>query len=201
MTVDPKTLAVYNAKAAEYAATFDNGGKPRSHLARFMGKLPNGARVLDLGCGPGGSSYLMMQAGFDVDAIDASSEMVKFACDKGVPARLATFDDIDGADVYDGIWANFSLLHAPREKLPVHMAALAKSLKPNGVFNIGMKTGTGTKRDHLDRKYTFVTEPELRGLLTDAGLDIVAQDVGHEVGLAGTDDWWIVLMAEKKANP
>jgi len=117
MTVDPKTLAVYNAKAAEYAATFDNGGKPRSHLARFMGKLPNGARVLDLGCGPGGSSYLMMQAGFDVDAIDASSEM------------------------------------------------------------------------------------ELRGLLTDAGLDIVAQDVGHEVGLAGTDDWWIVLMAEKKANP
>lgn len=197
MSVDPRTLAVYDAKAAEYAAVFDNGGKAGAHLVRFMGALPKGARVLDLGCGPGGSSYLMMQAGFDVDATDASSEMVRFACDKGVAARIATFDEIEGDALYDGVWANFSLLHAPREKLPLHLAALAKALKQGGVFHIGMKTGEGTKRDHLDRRYTFVTELELRGLLEHAGLDIVAQNTGHEVGLAGTDDWWIVMMARK----
>lgn len=198
MSVDAKTLAVYNEKAAEYASVFDNGGKAGAHLLRFMGALPAGGRVLDLGCGPGGSSYLMMQDGFDVDAVDASTEMVKFASAKGVAARVATFDDIEGVDLYDGVWANFSLLHAPREKLPAHLTALVRALRVGGVFHIGMKTGTGTKRDHLDRKYTFVTEDELRALFDAAGLDIVAQDTGHEVGLAGTDDWWIVLMAVKR---
>ena len=197
MTVDPKTLAVYNAKAADYAAVFDSGDAPRPHLTRFMGALPPAGRVLDLGCGPGGASFLMMQAGFDVDAVDASAEMVKFAAQKGVNAQVATFDDIDAVAAYDGVWANFSLLHAPREKLPLHLAAITQALRVGGVFHIGMKTGEGTKRDHLDRKYTFVTEAELRGLLIDAGFEIVAQNVGHEVGLAGTDDWWIVLMAVK----
>ena len=69
-----------------------------------------------------------------------------------------------------------------------------------GFFHIGMKTGNGEARDHLDRKYTFVGEDELRGLLVAAGFEIMAQDTGHEVGLAGTDDWWIVLMAQKKAD-
>jgi hypothetical protein len=115
----------------------------------------------------------------------------------GVTARQGTFDDLDAVDAYDGVWANFSLLHAPREKLPLHLAAIVRALRAGGVFHIGMKTGAGTTRDHLERKYTFVSETELRDLLTDAGLEIVAQDVGHEVGLAGTDDWWIVVTAAK----
>ena len=41
---------------------------------RFITALPAGGRVLDLGCGPGGSALLMMQAGLDVDAIDASPQ-------------------------------------------------------------------------------------------------------------------------------
>ncbi len=197
MSVDPKTLAVYNEKAADYATVFDQSGTPGAHLARFIAAVQGGGRVVDLGCGPGGSARMMMDAGLDVDAMDASPEMVKFACEKGVAARVATFDDLSGDAINDGVWANFSLLHAPRDMLPVYLAAISKSLRSGGVFHIGMKTGEGTKRDHLERKYTFVAEPELRHLLEDAGLQIVAQDTGHEVGLAGTDDWWVVLMAVK----
>lgn len=198
MSVDPKTLAVYNEKAAEYAAKFDTGGKPGKHLARFMAALPRGARVLDLGCGPGGSSALMARAGLVVDAMDASIEMVRLAqAHDGVTARYATFDDLDAVAEYAGVWANFSLLHAAREDLPRYLAAIATNLTDGGIFHIGMKTGTGTKRDHMKRRYTFVTEDELAGLLADAGFDVVAKDTGHEVGLAGTDDWWIVLMGRK----
>ena len=199
MNVDEKTIQLYNEKAADYAAKFDSSGKPRSHLVRFMGALPQGGSVLDLGCGPGGASGHMMRAGFDVDAVDASREMVRMAIEtQGVAARVATFDDLDADGVYDGVWANFSLLHAPREALPKHLAAIARSLRSGGIFNIGMKTGTGMSRDHLERRYTFVTEDELVGLLDDAGLDVIAKDVGHEVGLAGTDDPWIVIMARVK---
>ena len=198
MSVDQKTIAVYNEKAADYAARFDTNAKPGAHLRRFIETLPSGGDVLDLGCGTAGASRHMMAAGLNVDAMDASAEMIRVAAEvNGVTARQDTFDDLDAVDAYDGVWANFSLLHAPREKLPLHLAAIVRALRAGGVFHIGMKTGAGTTRDHLERKYTFVSETELRDLLTDAGLEIVAQDVGHEVGLAGTDDWWIVVMAVK----
>ena len=197
---DEKTIAVYDAKAEDYATRFDSGDGPGAHLSRFIAAIADGGFVLDLGCGPGGSAGHMAAAGLSVDALDASGEMVRLANQKtGVTARQATFDDLDAEGIYDGVWANFSLLHAPREQLPDHFAAIATSLKDRGLFHIGMKTGEGTKRDHMDRKYTFVGEAELRQLLEAAGFNILAQDTGHEVGLAGTDDWWIVLMAQKKA--
>lgn len=197
MSVDPKTLAVYNEKAADYAAVFDNDAEPNAHLKRFMDALPAGGRVLDLGCGPGGASRKMMDAGLDIDAVDASPEMVRFACDKGVAARVATFDDMSGDAEYDGVWANFSLLHAPREKLPVHISAIAQALRVGGHFHVGMKTGEGIRRDRLERLYTFVGVDELTGLLENAGLRVVFKVEGSEVGLAGTNDPWVALLAGK----
>jgi len=199
VSADAQTLAVYNAKAADYATRFGGTGKPGKHLSRFMAPMPEGARVLDLGCGPGASAAHMAAAGLVVDAVDASTEMVRLAGQThGVTARVATFDDLDDTNHFDGIWANFSLLHAPRGALPRHIAAIARALRSGGIFHIGMKTGTGTARDPLQRIYTYVTETELTTLLHNAGLHIIAKDKGHQVGLAGTDDAWIVLLTEKK---
>ena len=65
----------------------------------------------------------------------------------GVDAQLAGFDDVSGVAVYDGIWANFSLLHAPKADMPRHLAAVARALRPGGVLSIGLKTGTGEASD------------------------------------------------------
>ena len=92
MTHDPKTIGVYDAKAVEYATKFSSDGAPGTHLKRFMAALPSGAHVLDLGCGPANSARFMIDAGFTVDATDASTEMVRVAQDmNGVTARVATF--------------------------------------------------------------------------------------------------------------
>lgn len=198
MSADDKTIAVYNAKAQDYATHFNSGGTPGKHLSRFMDAVADGGRVLDLGCGPANASRFMMEAGFDVDALDASREMVRVAAEvNGVTARLGTFDDVTDVAVYDGVWANFSLLHAPKDRLPTYLAALATALKTNGIFHIGMKVGDGMARDGLDRRYSYVQRDELAGLLADAGLIVTATDEGHEVGLAGTDDPWVVMMARK----
>ncbi|WP_375279266.1 class I SAM-dependent DNA methyltransferase [Pseudooctadecabacter sp.] len=198
MSADDKTIAVYNAKAQDYATHFNSGGTPGKHLNRFMDAVADGGRVLDLGCGPANASRFMMEAGFDVDALDASREMVRVAAEvNGVNARLGTFDDVTDVMVYDGVWANFSLLHALKDRLPTYLAALATALKPNGIFHIGMKVGDGMARDGLDRRYSYVQRDELAGLLADAGLTVTATDEGHEVGLAGTNDPWVVMMARK----
>lgn len=194
--VDQKTLAAYAANAEDYATRFENSAKPGASLKRFMDALPKGGRVLDFGCGTGNASGHLARAGFDVDAIDASPEMIAVAARlHGLSPRLGTFDDLDAKAEYDGVWANFSLLHANRDALPRHLNAIAKALKPKGYFHIGMKTGAGEHRDRIDRLYTFVTEPELSDLLAHVGMQVIHTQTGHEVGLAGTDDPWVLILA------
>ncbi|RKF14674.1 methyltransferase domain-containing protein [Roseovarius spongiae] len=197
MSADDETLAVYGAKADDYAALFEADAETNRHLARFMAALPAGGRALDLGCGPGGAAAALADAGFRVDAIDAVAEMVAMAArHPGVTAWRARFDDIAGDALYDGIWANFSLLHAARADLPRHLAALRTALKPGGVFHIGMKTGRSERRDSLGRLYTYYTEAELRALLRDAGFVPGPGVTGRGKGLSGSDDPWVVILAD-----
>ncbi|MBT0959499.1 class I SAM-dependent methyltransferase [Alphaproteobacteria bacterium KMM 3653] len=189
------TLKVYDAKAGDYAKAFANNA-PDKHLARFIAALPTASHVLDLGCGPGTASAQIAAAGHSVDATDGSAEMVAAVTRlHGLPARQMLFDEITGTDIYDGIWANFSLLHAPRAEMPKHLAALARAAKPGALLHIGMKTGTGEGPDALGRFYTYYTEAELTDHLTAAGFIPDYKATGRDKGLAGTTDPWLILQA------
>lgn len=169
MTIDKQTIRVYDANATEYHARFGEMG-PDAHLSYFISALPKGAKVLDLGCGPGHFSDLMRQAGLEPDPIDASAEMVTFANKQyDIGARLGTFDDIDAYHSYHGIWANYSLLHALRADLPRYFKALHQALLPDGVMHLAMKKGSGEGRDSLGRYYTYLLPDELIDILCDAG--------------------------------
>lgn len=193
---DKKTLRVYDAKAADYAKLIDSDTKENPYLERFIARLPTGGRVLDLGCGPGLAATRMANAGLQVDAMDGSAEMVAMAAQHdGVTAWQATFDQITGTDIYDGIWANFCLLHASKEAMPHHLAAMVTALKPGGAFHIGMKLGSGSQRDAIGRLYSYYSEPELITLLGAAGLTAGETDHGRTVGLDGTEADWIVVAA------
>ena len=193
---DKETLRVYDAKAAEYAQLIKRENNDDPHLDRFINKLPTGGRVLDLGCGPGISAACMANAGLQVDAIDGSAEMIAMATQhQGVTAWQATFDEITGTNIYDGIWANFCLLHASKEAVPQHLAALVTALKPGGAFHIAMKLGSGSQRDTIGRLYSYYSEPELTNLLVAAGLTVAETAHGRTVGLDGTEADWIVMAA------
>ena len=97
--------------------------------------------------------------------------------------------------VYDGVWANFSLLHAAREDFPRHLAAIQKALKPGGAFHIALKAGTGAERDRIGRHYTYYTEDELTGLLKAAGFTVGSYRRGRDKGLSGEDADWISTTA------
>jgi len=140
--------------------------------------LPAGGTVLDLGCGPARASAHMRDAGFLPDPVDASQGMVTLANETyDINARILTFDQVDMIAAYDGVWANFALLHAPRSDLPDIIA--------------------GEQRDKIDRLYTYLTVAELRRLLTNAGFTIIATTEGSEVGCAGTNDPFVVMRAHK----
>lgn len=204
MTIDPETIRLYDAKAGEYA---DANKSDDTHpiLAAFIATLPTDAHVLDFGCGPGFEAGIIAKSGAHVDAIDASVEMVALAnAQTGVTAWQATFDALDATEKYrqkyHAILANFSLLHAPRADMPRHLAAIHRALTPNGVFHIGLKTGTGEKRDSIGRLYTYYTEPELKSLLKTAGFDGFDCHTGASVGLDGVMADWITILTRKTNN-
>lgn len=195
---DQETLAVYAERAVDYAERFQFKEDDR-HLQAFMARLPDEAHVLDLGCGGGNASALMIASGLQVVSWDASPEMGKVAREVcGVDVREATFDDLDALNVYDGIYANFSLLHAPRAEMAGHLARISDAIKPGGAFHIGLKTGTGERRDALGRFYCYYTEEEIRGLLADAGFDVLTATTGEEPGLDGVVAPFIILLSEKR---
>lgn len=193
---DKETLQVYADKVQDYAKMVNEGAQIDPYLRAFIALVGEAGHVLDLGCGPGTSAHRMADAGLSVTATDAVPEMIALAdAHPGVKAKIATFDDIEGIDIYDGIWANFSLLHAERAKMPNHLSALKTALKPGGVFHIALKSGTGSKRDSLGRYYTYYTDSELTGLLEGAGFIVTDRASGTEAGLDGVAADWIALRA------
>ena len=198
MATDEETIAVYDAKVKDYAEAFA-AAEADASLQRFSDHLPANAKVLDWGCGPGTHAAVLKAKGFDVTATDASSAMVNVArSHEGVTVVQAEFADLQDENTYDGIWANFSLLHEPRSNMPANLRRIAVALKPDGVLHIGMKSGTGEARDHLGRFYTFYTSEELRGLLAEAGFEVFNEVTGEGAGLAGTVDPWMELLARLK---
>lgn len=193
---DTETLAVYAAQSAKYAALTNADLSTDPLLTDFIASLPKSGSALDLGCGPGTAAGVMANAGLHVHATDAVPEMIALVAKHPlVHAEVKTFDQINGTNLYDGIWANFSLLHAERSILPTILHALHTALKPQGTFHIAMKLGESTARDCIGRQYTYVTEAELRDLLTTAGFTITKKHTGSGKGLDGTYADWIALAA------
>jgi 2-polyprenyl-3-methyl-5-hydroxy-6-metoxy-1,4-benzoquinol methylase len=193
--IDTNTVDVYNQKASEYAGKFDTD-RPDPWFDTFRDAVTPGGTVLELGCGPGRTAARLRDAGFTVDAVDASSEMAAVAMAQfNLTVRIATFDDLSGTDLYDGIWANFSLLHAAKSDLPRHLAALATAARPGCILHLGMKEGTGEDRDSIGRFYAYYGVDELRSLVTDAGFTVTRADFGAGAGLAGSVEPWIILTA------
>jgi SAM-dependent methyltransferase len=195
MSPDKQTLAVYDERAADYAG-FTASAVEKTALTAFISACPAQGRVLDLGCGPGRAAGAMQRAGLRVDASDAAPEMVRMArAHPGVTVRQATFDDLDAHDLYDGIWASFSLLHAAQSALPGHLAAIARALRPGGILMLGMKLGSGEKRDSLGRLYAYYSEAELDRHLRSAGLRPDEHTRWQGKGMTGTPEPYIMITA------
>ncbi|MGZ9809454.1 class I SAM-dependent DNA methyltransferase [Pseudoroseicyclus sp. H15] len=195
---DAGTIAYYDSHSADYAA-LRAADLPSKHLAAFTERLPPGAAVLDLGCGSGASAAALIAQGFAVTGIDASAGLLAEAraAAPGATFRQASFAELDEVAAYDGIWANFSLLHAARNALPGHLAAVARALRPGGLLHLGMMTGEGDRRDGLGRHYSYYAPEELRALLAAAGFHELSATEGRGRSTAGDEIGWIVLLAQR----
>jgi len=150
-------------------------------LIRQLG-LPSGSSVLDVGCGLGGSAFVMARK-FDliVDGIDLSNNMLAIAAKK---LKAYQLDDcvrfqhgdcleLEATDEYDAIYSRDVFLHI-HDKLQL-FAVLNRSLKAGGKllftdYCCGEKPWEKTFTDYVDdRGYCLHTLPEYNGLIREAG--------------------------------
>lgn len=198
---DPETITVYDNRADDYARKLGNDPVASIALRAFIADLPAGGLVLDLGCGPGTWAAAMARAGLKVEAFDASTQMVALTSQHpDVTVWQAEFSDLNAAERYDGIWANFSLLHAPRTHMPDHLRSISRALKPGGIVHIGLKYGDGTARDGLGRLYSYYTPESLAPMLDQAGLTPGPARQGKDKGLDGTPARWFTVTATKEGS-
>ena len=199
---DPETMRVYAERAEAYAERITRM-EPDADLRAFIAAVRHQGLVLDWGCGPGNSAAMMAAADLRVEATDASPEMARLGRELGVKVTVEPFEALRPRPKFDGVWANFSLLHAPRDRVPALIALAADALVPGGVLHLGMKDvpedGRREGRDPLGRLFSYWSEEELAAACRAAGLEPAAARHGEGPGLDGRVEPYVIMLARKPA--
>ena len=97
--MDDETLQFYRRNAEAYAGWVK---APSTRLKGFLALLPRGGSILELGCGAGNHSAVMLENGFRIRATDGSPEMTEIASRRlGERVDAMRFDELDAREAYD----------------------------------------------------------------------------------------------------
>jgi SAM-dependent methyltransferase len=149
------TRQFYEARSQEYAdATRNRALTPL--LIDFSTRIPSGS-VLDLGCGAGYDLAALRSRGHSAIGLDYAAPIAKIAkATSEAPVVVADMRIIPfGGAVFNGIWASASLLHLPRDDLPLALSEIKRVLKPGGLLFASVKKGAGDFRDANGRFFAL----------------------------------------------
>jgi SAM-dependent methyltransferase len=198
---DPISLVQrsYDAIADEFAAwSADIDGPKQRYLEDLVRRLPEGAPVLELGCGAG-STLARLAERFDVTGTDLSRAQLHRA-EERVPGARLVHGDATSLDFPPGSFAavcSFYVLgHVPRERHATLYRLVAEWLRPSGLFllNMGVSDDPGTVEEWVGGEPMYFSSwpPETnRRLLAEAGFELLldALEVTHEPEGDATFQW------------
>lgn len=166
------TIGHYDRMADDYRAGTENHDVSQNRAAlidAIEGAAPYS--ILDLGCGPGRDLTAFRAAGHEAVGLDGAAAFVAMARHAtGCEVLHQDFLALDlPAARFDGIFANASLFHVPRQELPRVLGELREALKPRGVLFSSNPRG-GNEEGWVGGRFgCFLDLETWRGRLNAAG--------------------------------
>lgn len=159
------------------------------YLARSLRKhgCPEGASILDLGCGTGGHAILLARDGYEVTGVDRSPEMIEGARSKAA-AEQANIDlivgdmrSLDLGRTFNAVIAMFAVIgyQLTNDDLVAALTTARKHLNPGGLFVFDAWFGPAVLANKPDARTKEVALDDGGRLVRAATpfMDVVAQTV------------------------
>ena len=186
---DPRTQIVadgYDAMGATFAEWRDRivGDPRRAWEDELVTRLPDGARVLELGCGSGVPDTQRLAARFRVTGVDISPGQVERAR-AAVPEAEFVCADFTALELepgsFDAVVAFYSFNHVPRDLLAGLFGRIHSWLVPGGLFMSALGTGDEESwvGEWLGATTFFSSFPPATNtrMLGEAGFELVRDEV------------------------
>ena len=159
------------------------GWNDKPYIECFLGFLPQGATVLDLGCGGGSPVALHMVAqGFRVTGVDSSSTLISL-CRTRMPDREWIAGDMRSLALgprFAGILAWDSFFHLRPEDQRTMFGIFAAHAAPAAIlmFNAGFGHGEAVGSYRGDPLYhASLDASEYEALLADFGFELIEHSI------------------------
>lgn len=186
---DPRTQIVsdgYDAIGETFAAWREEivGDPRREWEEELVSRLPEGARLLELGCGSGSLETRRLAQRFALTGVDISPRQVERARTAVPEAEFvcADFTELElPAGSFDGVASFYVFNHVPRELLAPLLATIHGWLVPGGwlLTAFGQSDNPGWTGEWLGAETFFASfPPEVNSrLVREAGFTIERDEV------------------------
>ncbi|MDG2045740.1 MAG: class I SAM-dependent methyltransferase [Halioglobus sp.] len=153
--------------------------------------------ILDFGCGPGRDLAYFKSLGHRAVGLDGSLKFCRMARQgTGCSVLHQSFLSLDlKLQGFDGIFANASLFHIPRQELPRILRQLHSALRPGGI--LFSSNPRGNSEQFSGERYGHFMEFEVfRGYLKNAGFKVI-EHYYRPKGNTCAAQPWLAILSEK----
>lgn len=183
------------------------GRAPRQLLLDVLAYFPTHVGdeqrfAIDLGCGDGTESAVLVERGWNVLAIDGEPVAIQHLLSNvpkekqtRIQTQVAKFEDVSLSSA-DLIHASFSLPFCPPEHFPAFWAKIVDAIKPGGRFAgqfFGVRDSWANEPD-----MTIHTEQQIRAMLDRFEMESFQEQDEDGTSTSGPKHWHIFTVIARK---
>ena len=156
---------------------------------------PGPRRILDLGCGPGRDLCTFRDLGHEAVGLDGAARFVELARrHSGCEVLHQDFIALAlPATHFDGVFANASLFHVPRQELSRVLGELRTALRPRGVLFASNPHGQNQEGWNRGRYGAYLDAATWRAVVGDAGF-VELEHYYRPPGLPRSQQPWLATV-------
>ena len=196
--ISRRTIGHYDRSAADFWEHTKDHDVSQNYRA-FLEPLPDSGTldILDLGCGPGRDVHYFKQRGHRPVGLDGSDAFCRMAREyTQCPIWHQDFLKLDLPEsAFDGIFANATLFHVPRDQLVRVLGELCRGLRPHGILFSSNPRGReeGWRGERFGNFMEFPTYEEMLNL---AGFEVL-HHYYRPSGLPRDQQPWLAVVSRK----